>query len=84
MGASAQRNGIYAAAVARRTILRHCERSVGQQSSCPGRGAARSGATLRPAHEAARGYDLLLPATAATGAGLSFWNISNGRKMMRP
>ncbi|MET4762270.1 hypothetical protein ABIA00_007591 [Bradyrhizobium ottawaense] len=30
-------------------------------------------------------YDLLLPATAATGAGGSgFWNISSGRKMTRP
>ncbi|MEY9236593.1 hypothetical protein ABIF65_001329 [Bradyrhizobium japonicum] len=42
----------------------------------------------KPGHDGERSnprYDLLLPAAAATGAGLScFWNINNGRKMTRP
>ena len=51
-----------------------CVRGTRSRLSCNDRGVCG----------VARSYDLLLPSTAATGAGISFWNISKGRKMMRP
>ena len=89
MGASAGRRRVYAAALAGHVIRRHCERSEAIQNPTAERfWIASSQELLAMTLErggARRRYDLLLPATAATGAGLSgFWNINNGRKMTRP
>ncbi|MET4029212.1 hypothetical protein ABIB94_000286 [Bradyrhizobium sp. JR7.2] len=99
MGTPARRGGIHAAALRRpRSILRHCERSEAIQAvSAEGFWIAssyqrkialqfcRGLLAMTTEREAACRYDLLLPAAAATGAGLScFWNINNGRKMTRP
>jgi len=98
MGAPARRRGVYVAALIERrpklisqTLSPIHPPSLRAKRSNPDslRGGILDYFVARaPRNDVERDnvlYDLLLPATAATGAGGSdFWNISSGRKMTRP
>ena len=88
MGTPARRGGIHAAALIRpasQSIACHCERSEAIQNLADESVWIASSQELLAKTTESFSYDLLLPATAATGAGVScFWNINNGRKMTRP